>query len=189
MSRALKPTGPQAAFEDIRHTEENGVEYWYARELATVLDYVQYRNFLQVVDKAREACRQSGHAEADHFADVSKMVEIGSGALLPVEDIQLSRYACYLVVQNGDTPGVLPALLQVHRLCETPQRGGGGHSGRQADQLHRFPLHQATAAADGRAKGNDRDAGLGGPRHCVVSPATGRTPTSKTRPHAKAALW
>jgi DNA-damage-inducible protein D len=119
MSGILKPTGPQAAFEDIRHTGENGGEYWYARELATVLDYVQYRNFLQVVDKAREACRQSGHAEADHFADVSKMVGIGSGALLPVDDIQLSRYACYLVVQNGDPRKPVIALGQTYFALQT----------------------------------------------------------------------
>jgi len=119
MSRTLKPTGPQAAFEDIRHAGENGGEYWYARELATVLDYVQYRNFLQVVDKAREACRQSGHPEADHFADVSKMVEIGSGALLPVDDIQLSRYACYLVVQNGDPRKPVIAQGQTYFALQT----------------------------------------------------------------------
>jgi DNA-damage-inducible protein D len=119
MSRTLKTTGPQAAFEDIRRTEENGVEYWYARELATVLDYVQYRNFLQVVEKAREACRQSGHAEADHFADISKMVEIGSGAQRPVDDIQLSRYACYLIVQNGDPSKPVIAHGQTYFALQT----------------------------------------------------------------------
>jgi DNA-damage-inducible protein D len=119
MSHTLQPTGPQAAFEDIRRTGENGGEYWYARELAAVLDYVQYRNFLQVVEKAREACRQSGHAEVDHFADVSKMVGIGSGALLPVDDIQLSRYACYLVVQNGDPRKPVIAHGQTYFALQT----------------------------------------------------------------------
>lgn len=104
MSKQLQTNGPTSRFEAIRHTDDNGHEYWLARELAPVLDYVQYRNFVQVVEKAKEACRQSGHPVADHFADVSKMVDIGSGAQRPVDDVELSRYACYLIVQNGD-PG------------------------------------------------------------------------------------
>lgn len=104
MSKHLQTKGPASRFEAIRHTDAEGHEYWLARELAPVLDYVQYRNFVQVVEKAKEACRQSGHPVADHFADVSKMVDIGSGAQRPVDDVELSRYACYLIVQNGD-PG------------------------------------------------------------------------------------
>lgn len=104
MNKHLQTNGPASRFEAIRHTDDNGHEYWLARELAPVLDYVQYRNFVQVVEKAKEACRQSGHPVADHFADVSKMVDIGSGAQRPVDDVELSRYACYLIVQNGD-PG------------------------------------------------------------------------------------
>jgi DNA-damage-inducible protein D len=104
VSKHLQTSGPASRFEAIRHTDDNGHEYWLARELAPVLDYVQYRNFVQVVEKAKEACRQSGHPVADHFADVSKMVDIGSGAQRPVDDVELSRYACYLIVQNGD-PG------------------------------------------------------------------------------------
>jgi DNA-damage-inducible protein D len=89
-------------FENIKHSDDQGNEYWLARELAPVLDYPQWRNFLPVLDKAREACRNSREQVEDHFADTRKMVEIGSGALRELEDLQLSRYACYLIVQNGD---------------------------------------------------------------------------------------
>lgn len=104
MNKNLQEKAPQNHFEAIRHTRDDGSEYWLARELAPILDYAQYRNFLPVIEKAREACQHSGHATADHFADIRKMVDIGSGAQRPVEDVELSRYACYLIVQNGD-PG------------------------------------------------------------------------------------
>jgi DNA-damage-inducible protein D len=84
--------------------DANGHEYWSARDLAPLLEYQDWRNFLQVVDKARVACQQSGRPVDDHFGDTTKMVPIGSGAQRPVPDVQLSRYACYLIVQNGD-PG------------------------------------------------------------------------------------
>jgi DNA-damage-inducible protein D len=93
-----------ATFESIRQLDDAGNEFWLARQLATVLDYSQYRHFLPVVERAREACRNSGQAEEDHIEDVLTMVDIGSGAKRQVEDVRLSRYACYLVVQNGD-PG------------------------------------------------------------------------------------
>ncbi|MDP2227988.1 MAG: DNA damage-inducible protein D, partial [Moraxellaceae bacterium] len=89
-------------FEGIREVDEDGSEYWLARQLAKVLEYSEYRHFLPVIERAKEACRKSGHAEADHFEDVLEMVEIGSGAKRPVADVLLSRYACYLIVQNGD---------------------------------------------------------------------------------------
>jgi len=104
VNKNLQEKAPQNHFEAIRHTRDDGSEYWLARELAPILDYAQYRNFLPVIEKAREACQHSGHATADHFADIRKMVDIGSGAQRPVDDVELSRYACYLIVQNGD-PG------------------------------------------------------------------------------------
>jgi DNA-damage-inducible protein D len=94
----------QATFDDIRHQDADGNEYWRARQLAKVLEYSEYRHFLPVIVRAKAACRNSGQAEADHFEDILEMVEIGSGAQRPVEDVRLSRYACYLIVQNGD-PG------------------------------------------------------------------------------------
>jgi DNA-damage-inducible protein D len=91
-----------ATFEKIRHVDAKGNEYWSARDLAPLLEYQDWRNFVQVMDKARIACKQSGHDMSNHFGDVTKMVDIGSGAQRRVDDARLSRYACYLIVQNGD---------------------------------------------------------------------------------------
>lgn len=88
-------------FEDCAH-QQDGVEYWLARELQELLGYSQWRNFEQVIDKAKTACQTSGQQVSDHFAGVSKMVGIGSQTQRPIEDIALTRYACYLIAQNGD---------------------------------------------------------------------------------------
>lgn len=97
-------TQHHATFEGIRHVDDEGNEFWLARQLAVVLDYSQYRHFLPVVERAREACNNSGQPLENHIEDVLTMVEIGSSAKRQVEDVRLSRYACYLIVQNGD-PG------------------------------------------------------------------------------------
>jgi DNA-damage-inducible protein D len=101
-----------AKFGNIRRIDEEGREYWLARELARVLDYSTYRHFLPVVERAREACQNSGHDPADHMEDILHMVPIGSGAEREVADVRLSRYACYLVVQNGDPAKPIIALGQ-----------------------------------------------------------------------------
>ncbi|WP_244106604.1 MULTISPECIES: DNA damage-inducible protein D [Burkholderia cepacia complex] len=105
-------------FESIKQLDDNS-EFWFARDLAPLLDYPQWRNFLPVLDKAREACRQSGLQVEDHFADVRKMVGIGSGAQRPIDDVRLSRYACYLVVQNGDPSKPVIANGQTYFAMQT----------------------------------------------------------------------
>lgn len=91
-----------ATFESIRQIDDEGNEFWLARQLAKVLEYSEYRHFQPVIERAKEACRNSGHPLSDHFEDVLDMVDIGSGAKRKIADIRLSRYACYLIVQNGD---------------------------------------------------------------------------------------
>ena len=89
------------SFEDCAH-QRGGVEYWLARELQELLGYTQWRNFETVLDKARTACANAGQVVDDHFADVSKMIDLGKGAQREVVDVELTRYACYLIAQNGD---------------------------------------------------------------------------------------
>lgn len=87
-------------FEEYAH-QADGEEFWFARDLQGLLGYSKWENFARVIDKAKTACQTAGHTVADHFPNVRKMVDIGSGAERPVEDIALTRYACYLIAQNG----------------------------------------------------------------------------------------
>ncbi len=106
-------------FEEIKHYNEFDMEFWYARELQEVLDYKDWRNFNKVIDKAKESCKNSNNNVEDHFVEVDKMVEIGSGAERVIKDIMLSRYACYLIVQNGDSKKETIALGQTYFAVQT----------------------------------------------------------------------
>ena len=107
------------AFEDIKHRRESGEEYWLARELADVLEYVQWRNFQTVIDRAMLACKNSGFDVFDQFAEVGKLIEHGKGGKRKVIDYELSRYACYLIVQNGDPRKEVIALGQTYFAIQT----------------------------------------------------------------------
>ena len=107
------------AFEQIRHSDEKSEEFWLARELIELLDYSEYRHFKGVIEKAKLACKNSGQEVLNHFEDVLEMVQIGSGARKPKEDIRLSRYACYLIVQNGDPKKEIIALGQTYFAIQT----------------------------------------------------------------------
>ena len=109
-------------FESIKHINELGQEFWLARELQGVLEYTQWRRFYETIERAKSACTNSGYDADDHFADVGKMVGIGSGAERNVEDISLSRYACYLIVMNGDPRKEVIAVGQTYFAVKTRQR-------------------------------------------------------------------
>lgn len=118
----MKPTSySEATFEDIKHISEDGQEFWYARELQKVLEYTEWRNFENVVKKAKTACINAGNIEKAHFVDVNKMVEAGVAART-INDICLSRYACYLIVQNGDPQKEIIALGQTYFAVKTRQQ-------------------------------------------------------------------
>jgi DNA-damage-inducible protein D len=106
-------------FEDASQMDDDGIEFWDARDLQELLGYANWVNFLEVVNKAKEACKQSGQAVANHFADVSKKVPIGSGAERDVPDIRLTRYACYLIAQNGDSRKKPIAFAQTYFAIQT----------------------------------------------------------------------
>lgn len=106
-------------FEDIKHTDEYGNEFWYARELQPVLEYTEWRNFEKVIIKAKEACINAGSGVDNHFVDINKMVEIGSMTKRSISDIKLSRYACYLIAQNGDPHKSAIALAQTYFAVQT----------------------------------------------------------------------
>ena len=106
-------------FESIKHVDENGAEYWTSRSLWKILEYNEYRNFIPVVEKAKIACENSGQRIEDHFVDINEMVTIGSGAGRPVDSIKLSRYACYLIVQNADPSKTIVAQGQTYFAIQT----------------------------------------------------------------------
>lgn len=111
----------QNIFESIKHINEYGQEFWYARELQRILEYTEWRNFNIIIDKAKEACKASGLPINDYFVDVNKIVHLGV-ADRKIQDIVLSRYACYLIVMNGDPRKEVIALGQTYFAVKTRQQ-------------------------------------------------------------------
>ena len=105
-------------FENICY-DYNGLECWSARELQTIFNYVEWRNFLKVIDKAKDACKGSGNNISDHFVDLNKVIELAKGAQREIDDIALTRYACYLVAQNGDAAKSEIAFAQTYFAVQT----------------------------------------------------------------------
>lgn len=112
----------ESIFESIKHVNEYGQEFWYAREMREILEYTEYGKFVPVIQKAMKACEASGYNVSDHFAEVSEMVSIGSGAIREMPSYALSRYACYLIVMNGDPRKEVIALGQTYFAVKTRQQ-------------------------------------------------------------------
>ncbi len=106
-------------FEDIKHIDENGIEFWYARELMKILEYKQWRRFENVIDKAKQACENSNISVFEHFANVGKLSKRANNAEVEIKDYKLTRYACYLIAQNGDSRKKVIALAQTYFAIQT----------------------------------------------------------------------
>ncbi len=109
-------------FESIKHINENGQEFWYARELQVVFDYSQWRRFNDVIERAKVACENSGNRIEEHFAEVGKTIEMPKNAQKEILDFELSRYACYLIVMNGDSRKDVIAIGQTYFAVKTRQQ-------------------------------------------------------------------
>lgn len=118
MSKKLADAN-NSIFESIKNLDEHGNEYWTARQLAKVLEYSEYRHFIPVTDRAKEACKNSGQVVSDHFEDILEMIPTGKTAHRQVQSIKLSRYACYLIVQNADPSKEVVALGQTYFAVQT----------------------------------------------------------------------
>lgn len=141
-------------FERIRRTNEAGNEYWSSRDFASILEYGDYRNFEAVIEKAKLACFNSGHRVEDHFVDVTEMIEIGKGGQRSVKTILMSRYACYLAIQNADPKKEIVALGQSYFAIQTRRQELADQELEDErrlmlrDEIRRHNLRLADAAKD-----------------------------------------
>ena len=119
MKNELKEIYTNETFEDIKHIDENGIEFWYARELQNVLDYKEWRKFENVINKAKQACENSNISTFEHFVDADKLSKRANNAEVMINDYKLTRYACYLIAQNGDSRKKVIALAQTYFAVQT----------------------------------------------------------------------
>ncbi len=161
----LPVAGDLSPFERIRRTNAAGAAYWSSRDFAVVLGYSDYRNFEAVIGKARLACFNSGHRIEDHFVDVTEMVTIGSGAQRPIKTVLLSRYACYLIVQNADPSKEIVALGQTYFAVQTRRQE---LSGRATEEGRRLLLREEMKMHNVRLAGTAKKAGVIEPRDYAI---------------------
>jgi len=151
------PTGSDSPFEKIKRTNDAGNEYWSSRDFSQILGYSDYRNFEQVINKAKKACFNSGHRIEDHFVDITEMVDIGSGARRPINSVYMSRYACYLIVQNADPSKEIVALGQTYFAIQTRRQE---ISEQEIEDERRLLLRQEMKTHNVRLAGAAKEAGI-----------------------------
>lgn len=157
MSKTKVPVLGEKSFEDLKHLNAHGAEYWNARELQPMLGYTQWRRFEDAIKRAMVSCEKSGNESANHFAGTGKMVELGSGSIREVPDYQLSRFACYLIAQNGDPRKPEIASAQKYFAVQTRRQE---LSDAQAADLERLELRKQTSEEFKALSGAAREAGV-----------------------------
>ena len=150
------PTG-ESAFESSKRTNEHGAEYWSARDLQALLGYAQWRRFEQAIERARQSCDRSGNEPTHHFAGAGKMVSLGSGSAREVSDVHLSRFACYLIAQNGDPRKAEIAQAQKYFAVQTRRQELGDQL---ATDLERLELRKQAGEEFKMLSGAARQAGV-----------------------------
>lgn len=152
----------KSVFEEIKHLNGIGQEYWSGRELFKILDYIKWDKFLNVIAKAKEACTNAGQDSEYHFPRVEKMVEIGSGAKRDVGDLHLSRYACYLIIQNADPAKEVVALGQTYFAVQTRKQEilEQGFEQLKSEEEKRLYLRKEMAEHNKHLADAARDAGV-----------------------------
>jgi len=151
------PTLGDKSFEAIKQTNEHGAEYWSARDLQTLLGYSQWRRFEQAIERAITSCEQSGNRPSHHFAGAGKMIELGKGGQRDVEDYHLSRFACYLIAQNGDPRKPEIARAQKYFAIQARRQE---LSDQTAADMERLELRKQTAEEFKALSGAAQDAGV-----------------------------
>lgn len=164
LSKALTPEEEnnytESVFESIRHVNEYGQEFWYARELSKTLEYKDFRNFELTIFKAMEACQNSKNEVSDHFGETTEMVSIGSGAQREFKSYQLSRYACYLIVMNGDSSKKIIALGQTYFAIKTRQQELIDNFGELTENQKRLAIRREMAEHNKQLVAAAKDAGV-----------------------------
>ena len=160
--------GDENVFDNIKHENEYGQEFWYARELQPVLEYSQWRYLKEAIERAKTACNNSGQNVADHFAEVRKMVDIGSNAKRSVEDYELSRYACYLIVMNGDPRKEIIALGQTYFAVKTRQQELIEDYERLSEEQKRIAIRNEMKRHNSALADAAHDAGIKEPRDYAI---------------------
>ncbi len=150
------------SFEALRNLSDAGAEFWYARELQSVLDYKEWRKFEHVINKAIISCNTTGYLSSDHFVQVDKMVQIGSGSSRTIKDYQLTRYACYLIVQNADSSKPVIANGQTYFAIQTRRKELEDDTGFQelSEEKKRLMLRSELAEHNKHLAAAAKDAGV-----------------------------